>query len=213
MTILASISTIYLSSALTAGGADFVCSESLAVNEDEKSGEVYFVSDWLADVHWFGAYLRKGDDRYSIHPEPFVPGGYFVPGKPDKDGRSNFTFVVKPGFVDESMSQIRFRARHAKNPTPPDAAAVAALGKKAHPRLILKPNDDVFARIKQATATNELLAAAVRHMREYADLTLAVKPDPYKLDGRRLWSQPCTARTFSLAQMWKMTGDRRHPDA
>ena len=212
MTLLASISTIYLSSALTAGGADFVCSESLAVNEDEKSGEVYFVSDWPADVHWFGAYLRKGDDRYSIHPEPFVPGGYFVPGKPDKDGRSNFTFVVKPGFVDESMSQIRFRARHAKNPTPPDAAAVAALGKKAHPRLILKPNDDVFARIKQATATNELLAAAVRHMREYADMTLAVKPDPYKLDGRRLWSQPCTARTFSLAQMWKMTGDRRYLD-
>ena len=212
MTLLASISTIYLSSALTAGGADFVRSESLAVNEDEKSGEVYFVSDWPADVHWFGAYLRKGDDRYSIHPEPFVPGGYFVPGKPDKDGRSNFTFVVKPGFVDESMSQIRFRARHAKNPTPPDAAAVAALGKKAHPRLILKPNDDVFARIKQATATNELLAAAVRHMREYADMTLAVKPDPYKLDGRRLWSQPCTARTFSLAQMWKMTGDRRYLD-
>ena len=82
MTILASISTIYLSSALTAGGADFVCSESLAVNEDEKSGEVHFVTDWPADVHWFGAYLRKGDDRYSIHPEPFVPGGYFVPGKP-----------------------------------------------------------------------------------------------------------------------------------
>ena len=212
MTILASISTIYLSSALTAGGADFVCSGSLAVNEDEKSGEVYFVSDWPADVHWFGAYLRKGDDRYSIHPEPFVPGGYFVPGEPDKDGRSNFTFVVKPGFVDDSMSQIRFRARHAKNPTPPDAAAVAALGKKAHPRLILKPGDDVFARIKQATATNELLAAAVRHMREYADLTLSTKPNPYKLDGRRLWSQPCTARTFALAQMWKMTGDRRYLD-
>ena len=91
---------------MTAGGADFVCSESLAVNEDEKSGEVYFVSDWPADVHWFGAYLRKGNDRYSIHPEPFVPGGYFVPGKPDKDGRSNFTFVVKPGFVDDTFELI-----------------------------------------------------------------------------------------------------------
>ena len=212
MTILASISSIYLSSALTAGGADFVCSESLAVNEDEKSGEVHFVSDWPADVHWFGAYLRKGDDRYSIHPEPFVAGGYFEPGKPDQDGRSNFTFVVKPGFVDDSMSQIRFRARHAKNPTPPDAAAVAALGKKAHPRLILKPGDDVFARIKQATATNELLAVAVRHMKVFSDKLLDEPPVEYSLDGRRLWSQHCTARTFGLAQMYKISGDRRYLD-
>ena len=213
MSLLASIGTIYLSGALASGGADFTCSGSLQVNEDEKNGVIDFVTDWPADVHWFGAYLRKGDDRYSIHPDPFVPGSYFVPGMPLRDdGRSYFIFVVKPGFFDDSMSQIRFRARHAKNPTPPDADAIAALGKKAHPRLILKPGDDVFARIRQATATNELLAAAVRHMTAFADKTLGEPAVEYKLDGRRLWSQTCTARTFALAQMWKMSGDRRYLD-
>lgn len=211
MTLLASISTIALLSGWLANGRDVVFTGSLQMAPD-GSGEISFVTDWPADVHWFGAYLRKGEDRYSIHPEPFVAGSYFDTDKSSGDGLNHFKFIVKPGFVSEGMAQVRFRARHAKNPTPPDADAIAALGKKAHPRLILKPNDDVFARIKQATATNELLAAAVRHMREYADMTLAVKPDPYKLDGRRLWSQPCTARTFSLAQMWKMTGDRRYLD-
>ena len=204
MSFLAAISTIFLGGAALTNGADVVCSQSLAVDESRKSGEIGFVTDWPADVHWFGAYLRKDEDRYSIHPEPFVAGGYFEPGKPLDDGMNSFKFIVKPGFVSEGMAQVRFRARHAKNPTPPDAAAVAALGKKAHPRLMLKSGDDVFARIKGATATNELLAAAVRHMKQFADMTLAVKPDVYSLDGRRLWSQPCTARTFSLAQMWKM---------
>lgn len=211
MTLLASISTIALLSGWLANGRDVVFTGSLQMAPD-GSGEISFVTDWPADVHWFGAYLRKGEDRYSIHPEPFVAGSYFDTDKSSGDGLNHFKFIVKPGFVSEGMAQVRFRARHAKNPTPPDADAIAALGKKAHPRLMLKAGDDVFARIKGATATNELLAAAVRHMKQFADLTLAVKPDPYKLDGRRLWSQPCTARTFSLAQMWKMTGDRRYLD-
>ena len=212
MSFLAAISTIFLGGAALTNGVDVVCSASLAVDEAKKSGEISFATDWPADVHWFGAYLRKGKDRYSIHPEPFVSGSYFAPEKPHGDGLNHFKFIVKPGFVDDSMAQVRFRAAHAANPPLPDEAAIAALGKKAHPRLMLKSGDDVFARIKGATATNELLAAAVRHMKVFSDKLLDEPPVEYRLDGRRLWSQHCTARTFGLAQMYKISGDRRYLD-
>ena len=189
MSFLATISTIFLGGAALTNGVDVVCSASLAVDEAKKSGEISFATDWPADVHWFGAYLRKGKDRYSIHPEPFVSGSYFAPEKPHGDGLNHFKFIVKPGFVDDSMAQVRFRAAHAANPPRPDEAAIAALGKKAHPRLMLKAGDDVFARIKGATATNELLAAAVRHMKVFSDKLLDEPPVEYRLDGRRLWSQ------------------------
>ncbi len=212
MSFLAAISTIFLGGAALTNGVDVVCSASLAVDEAKKSGEISFATDWPADVHWFGAYLRKGKDRYSIHPEPFVSGSYFAPEKPIGDGLNHFRFIVKPGFVREDMVQIRFRAAHAANPPRPDENALAALGKKAHPRLMLKSGDDVFARIKGAAATNELLAAAIRHMKAFADQTLGEPTAEYKLDGRRLWSQTCTARTFGLAQMFKLYGDRRYLD-
>ena len=211
MTLLASISTIILLSGWLDNGRDIVFTGSLQMAPD-GSGEISFVTDWPADVHWFGAYLRKGKDRYSIHPEPFVAGSYFAPEKPHRDGLDRFKFIVKPGFVREDMAQIRFRAAHAANPPRPDEAAIAALGKKAHPRLMLKAGDDVFARIKGATTTNELLAAAVRHLKVFADQTLGEPTVEYKLDGRRLWSQHCTARTFGLAQMYKISGDRRYLD-
>lgn len=207
MTLLAAV---VLSGAL-ANGADATFSGSLEPAPD-GSARVAFETDWPADVHWFGAYLRKGADRYSIHPEPFVPGGYFAFEKPAPDGRARFAFVVKPGFFDGRVRQILFRARHAANPSPPNASAVAALGETAHPRLMLRPGDDVFARIRAACATNEVLSAAVRHMKDYADKTLGLPPVAYRLDGRRLWSQACTARTFALAQMWKISGDRRYLD-
>ena len=212
MTLLAAISTVFLGGAALTNGADVVCSAALAVDETTKAGEIGFATDWPADVHWFGAYLRKGEDRYSIHPEPFVAGSYFAPEKPLGDGLDRFKFIVKPGFTGEGFAQVRFRARHAANPPRPDAAAISALGKKPHPRLMLKSGDDVFARIKGATATNELLAAAVRHMKVFSDKLLDEPPVEYRLDGRRLWSQHCTARTFGLAQMYKISGDRRYLD-
>ena len=63
MILLVAISTIFLGGAAFTNGADVVCSQSLAVDETKKSGEISFVTDWPADVHWFGAYLRKGNDR------------------------------------------------------------------------------------------------------------------------------------------------------
>ena len=182
MSLLAAIGTIFLGGAALTNDVDVVCSASLAVDEAKKSGEISFTTDWPADVHWFGAYLRKGVDRYSIHPEPFVAGSYFAPEKPRGDGLNHFKFIVKPGFVREDMAQIRFRVRHTANPPRPDAAAIAALGKKPHPRLMLKSGDDVFARIKGATTTNELLAAAVRHLKVFADQTLGEPTVEYKLD-------------------------------
>ena len=104
MSFLAAISTIFLGGAALTNGVDVVCSASLAVDEAKKSGEISFATDWPADVHWFGAYLRKGKDRYSIHPEPFVSGSYFAPEKPRGDGLNHFKFIVKPGFVDDSMA-------------------------------------------------------------------------------------------------------------
>ena len=87
MTLLAAISTVFLGGAALTNGADVVCSAALAVDETTKAGEIGFATDWPADVHWFGAYLRKGEDRYSIHPEPFVAGSYFAPEKPHRDGQ------------------------------------------------------------------------------------------------------------------------------
>ena len=138
-----------LSGALT-NGVDVVVSERLPEVAAGEAAKIEFVTDWPADVLWFGAYLRKGKDRYAVHPEPFVPGSYFEPGAADADGKTHFFFVVKPAFVKGALPLVRFRARHAPNPAAPDAAAIDALGKKAHPRLVLRPGDDVFARIKAA---------------------------------------------------------------
>ena len=92
MTLLASIGTIALLSGSLTNRVDALVEGSLRFAPD-GSGEISFVTDWPADVHWFGAYLRKGEDRYSIHPEPFMAGSYFAPEKPRGDGLNHFKQV------------------------------------------------------------------------------------------------------------------------
>lgn len=107
MSILA---TIFLSGALT-GSVDVVTADNLNINADGRGGTIEFVTDWPIDVHWFGAYLRKGVHRYSVHPRNFVPGSYFAPLKPDKEGRNRFCFIVKPGFESTCPINSRFLSR------------------------------------------------------------------------------------------------------
>ncbi len=206
---MTALATIFLSGALT-GGVDVVCADSVNVIGPGQGGTIEFVTDWPADVHWFGAYLRKDADRYSVHPRSFVPGSYFAPLNPDEQGRNRFLFIIKPGF--ECPKRVDFLAKHTANPIPPDAAAIERLGRMEHPRLILKKGDDVFGRVRCAAETNALLAAAIAHMKKFADATLDQPTIKYRPDGRRLWTQPLTSRLFALAQMWKMYGDRRYLD-
>lgn len=172
--------------------------------------EIRFRVPQSADVHWFGAYVRNGTDRWSIYTERLLPGGYFeLVEASDKDGWAHVAFRARKADVGRT---VRFVARHAANPPPPDAAAIARVAKSAHPRLLIDGRADVFARIAAATSTNDVLAAAVKHMYGYADRLLTLPTAPNPMDGRRMWTQGFTARVHALAQTWKMTGDRRYLD-
>lgn len=169
--------------------------------------EVEFECPFPADVHWFGAYLRNGSKRWSLHPTVHVPGGCFV-AKGNDGGRGRFAFVGK--VPRGGLDSIGFRGGFAANPQPPTVDAIRRLGETPHPRLLIKGRPDVFARIKAAAETNELVRLAVGHLKDIADATLETPPDVYRVDGRRMASREFQMKVFALSMMYRIYGERRY---
>lgn len=171
--------------------------------------EAVFETTMPPDVHWFGAFLREGEDRFSIHQLNHVPRATWSLRDAATEG---LTEIVYAGKADRfGRVDLEFEARHASNPKPPTLDDIAALGRRAHPRLIVG-DKGVFDRIKAARATNEVIAATDNHLWRYVDLVMKNKELVFKLDGRRLWSQAVTARTFGLLYAYKFSGEKKYID-
>ena len=196
-------------------GADFAAKTS-SVRRVKMDGlapgadfEAWFETDLPVDAHWFGTYLRKGGDRFSLRQSRhFSPAQWkSSPGRREGLVRvSYFGKVPAAGRLD-----LAFVCDHGRNFMRPTEDDMRALAASPHPRLIIR-DSGVFARVKAASATNEVLAAALDHMRRYADYVMERPLYAYRLDGRRLWAQPVLARVFGLGQTWKISGERRYLD-
>lgn len=187
--------------------------KTFALKIDDIEGgeefEAYFETDLPADVHWFGAYLRKGADRFACHQLKHLPRAYWGARKTDREGVTRVFFKGKAG--RRGGIDLLFDCVYSPNPVPPSLEDIRALGKKPHPRLMI-PSTEIFGRIRKAAETDEIIAATLDHLKKFADWTLTQKPYGFQLDGRRMWTQAVTARVFALAQGWKIFGDRRYLD-
>ena len=170
--------------------------------------EAWFDTAMPVDAHWFGAFLRKDTDRFSFAQLRHHPGAVWGCRPTDKPGVTRVTYsgVIR----SERKLDFEFECRYAKNPVIAEDH-IRAIAAKPHPRIIIR-DTDVFRKIREASKTNEIIAVTLDHLKRYADRVITAPLYEYKLDGRRLWSQPIIARVFGLGQAWKIYGERKYLD-
>ena len=169
--------------------------------------EAWFETDFRVDSPWFGVYLYSGRDRFSFRQTRQFAGGCW---SSSPASRSGFTRVRYAGRVPAAgRLDLNFVCDYADVQEPPSLDDIRALGRRPHPRLMIG-DPGVFARIRAAASTNEVLAASLDHLRRYADQEIGTPVYAYSPDGRRLWAQPVIARVFGLGQAWKIFGERKY---
>lgn len=171
--------------------------------------EAWLETDIAPDVHWFGAYLRRGKVRFSIHQHRHQPGGCWTNAAASVSGRAR---VAYRGVVGESgRLDLDFDCVRSPNPAAPTLEEIRRLGARPHPRLFIT-DLGVFDRIRGSAATNSAVAATLDQIRRRADVCLTEQPGVYMDGGEKVPNNLAIERTTCLIIAWKTFGERKYLD-